>query len=139
MIPVRPCYTHGVPKRKPEVEVERVRRILLTVLADRRLSVRALERQAGVAEGSLRKVLHGGQHLSLRYLFLILETLEISWGGFFRTVFRGRPAAGVGTAPGGAPLEDSDDFVRSLVRLLESRQPGTPAEVGNDGHGQSGR
>jgi hypothetical protein len=121
--------------QKSAAEVERIRRVLLAILAERCLSVRALERKAEVAEGSLRKVLHGGQHLSLRYLLLILDTLEIGRGGFFRTVFRKRRPAEVHTAPGGVRTEDSQAFLRSLVRLLEARTAEPKAEVQDRRHG----
>lgn len=86
-----------------------------------RLTLRAIERKAGVSHNTFRRVLNGDATLTMHHLLLILRVLGQDWGQFFHRAFPEREAvartaalAGQGEAVMATKLE------QALAREAES-------------------
>ena len=93
-----------------ETEERRIEQALAVFIRDSDLSVRAVERRAGVSYTLFHKVLTGRVALRFRHILQILDTLHISWTKFFQACY-----------PTGASPEDKDleeKVRRALVNLL---------------------
>lgn len=93
-----------------DIEERRIARALAGQIRDFDLSVRAVERKAGVSYTLFHKVLTGRVALRYSHILMILDSLKVSWTDFFQACY-----------PAGSSPEDKDleEKVRkALVSLL---------------------
>jgi transcriptional regulator with XRE-family HTH domain len=74
------------PMATADREVRRVLHALRSLVRVHEVSIRELERRAGVGQGVFRRLLAGERELTLRHLYKILEILSTSPSRFFQLV-----------------------------------------------------
>ena len=91
-----------------QAETLRLGRVLAAKIKERGVSVRSLEKKAGVAEGIFSKALKGQITLQMKHVLQICDALELGWRDFFLMAY---PPFGAT----GNPMEDQ------LVEILYRR------------------
>jgi transcriptional regulator with XRE-family HTH domain len=98
------------PRDRYEEEALRLVRVLATLAAERRVSVRSLEKKMGVGDSVFSKVLKGKITLQVRHVLMIADALEIGWRDLFARAY--------GLVPALAPPADSREEESRMVQLL---------------------
>jgi hypothetical protein len=104
-----------------DLEERRIARALAGKIRDFHLSIRAVEREAGVSYTLYHKVLSGQVALRFRHILMILDTLKVNWTDFFQACY-----------PAGSSPDDKDlqaKVRKALVSLLLA-ECGTPGDDG---------
>jgi transcriptional regulator with XRE-family HTH domain len=70
-----------------EAEIDRVRRLLSTLLAATHEPLRSLEKKMGLSSAGLSKILNGTVNLQLSHILLIIEAAGIDPGQFFQAAY----------------------------------------------------
>jgi len=87
-------------------EAQRLNALLLALIRQQRISIRALEQKAGVGPSVFRKVLSGQVTLQLRHILLMCRALDVEWADFFALAYQ----------PDG--VTKADDFDKRVLGLL---------------------
>lgn len=120
-------YTAGMseepePTGRYAIEIERVVRLLHQAAKSRGVSIRSMEKEAGVGDSVFQKVLVGKVSPSLRHILMMCDAMGLSWQEFFAEAYAPPPSA-----------EPSfDDRVRAILYsegLLPLRPAAAPGEA----------
>jgi len=102
------------PRDRYEEEALRLVRVLASMAAEKRVSVRSLEKKMGVGDSTFSKVLRGKITLQVRHVLMIADALEIGWPELFARVYGLVPAA---AQPAALGAEHERRMVKLLLRL----------------------
>jgi transcriptional regulator with XRE-family HTH domain len=80
-------YTSAVVPQPPDPRVQRVARLLETLVRVKGISLRHLERQLGASVGTARRIFTGAISFKLSHILDILEIVDIPPALFFRIAF----------------------------------------------------
>lgn len=98
------------PRDRYEEEALRLVQVLASLAAERRVSVRSLEKKMGVGDSVFSKVLKGKITLQVRHVLMIADALEIGWRDLFARAY--------GLVPAPAPPADAKEEESRMVLLL---------------------
>ena len=70
-----------------EAEINRIRRILSSLLASTQEPLRSLEKKMGLSSAGLSKILNGTVHLQLGHILMIIEAAGIEPDRFFHAAY----------------------------------------------------
>ena len=112
-------------------ENERILKTLKAVIADSGLTIRAVERKAGVSYTVFQKVLSGSTNLQFHHILEILKAIGMSWSAFFLLCYP-PPQAEQPPQPTEKPKREVtwdalDDHIRELFKLAGLQLPARPA------------
>jgi hypothetical protein len=102
--------TLGNMEDRYDAEEDRIAEALAGAIRDTDLSVRAVERRAGVSYTLFHKVLTGRVALRFRHILMILDALQVNWTKFFQACYP------PGVSPEDKTLEDR--VRRALVSII---------------------
>jgi transcriptional regulator with XRE-family HTH domain len=118
----------GQPRDRWGEEALRLVRVLAMIAAEKRVSVRSLERKMGVGDSAFSKVLRGQIAPQVRHVLMIADALEVGWPELFARAY----GLEVPRASRELPPEYEERMVALLLRLgvidEETARKGLPPE-----------
>ena len=101
-------------------EERRIARLLEALFRAAGIPTGELEQRAGLAGGTLARILRGEADLKFRHVFSVLEALAVSPGEFFRLAYKELPNRG-------------ELLAQEVLALLGDNLPARQGEAGDEG------
>ena len=106
-------------------ENERILKALKTVIVGSGLTIRAVERKAGVSYTVFQKVLSGSTNLQFHHILQVLQAVGMSWTEFFNLCYP-QPLPPTPEPKDELTLEAVEAHVRELLRQAGIQLPAKP-------------